>query len=90
VPQPDLNLSEFMPIPGLPGYLAAKDGRVVSLKKARPTLLEWEIPESCREAFVTVKLSGRRIKVRDLVIVLFGTDAQFFSRLVHILGEVGA
>lgn len=89
MPQRDLNLTEFTPIPGMPGYLVAPDGRVASLKKRQPRLLAWELPESDRDYGVTVKLNGERIRVRDIVLVLFGTAVAFQERRAAAL-EVAA
>lgn len=69
------DLAEFTPLPGLPGYLAHPDGRVVSVKKDAPALLA--VSDRARPHLSTVRIGRVDVRIRDLTHVLFGRDSQW-------------
>lgn len=69
------DLTGFVPIPGLPGYLVHPDGRVVSLKKDIPMVLS--VSDRARPHLATVRLNNVDIRIRDLLHVMFGRYARW-------------
>ena len=76
-----LNLREFRPLPGLPAYLVHRDGHVATLKKERPALLAERRPESERPTFITVRIGRTDVRVRDLVLAMYGDVGAFMDRV---------
>lgn len=75
---PQLDLTGFQPLPHNPAYLVHPDGRVVSLKKGMPRVLSEQ--RAVSPVWWRVRLGHYDVRVRDLVLILFGDLDQFHRR----------
>lgn len=76
MPLPDL--TDFIPLPHNPAYLVHPDGRVASLKKETPHILSEQ--RAVSPVWWRVRLGHNEVRVRDLVLILFGDTSQFHRR----------
>jgi class 3 adenylate cyclase len=75
---PQRDLTGFVPLPHNPAYLVHPDGRVVSLKKQMPTVLSEH--RAVSPVWWRVRIGRYDIRVRDLVLVMFGDPSKFEDR----------
>ncbi|GAA2182109.1 hypothetical protein GCM10009785_19870 [Brooklawnia cerclae] len=74
-----LDLTGFAEIPGDPAYRIHPDGRVASLKKTLPAVLTERRASNPRLS--TVRLGGVDVRVRDLLVAVFGTAHDYYERI---------
>lgn len=80
-----LNLAEFTALPHNPAYMVHPDGRVVSLKKESPRVLSEQKGRS--PVWWRVRIGRIDVRIRDLVLVMFGTSAEFEERAWEWISE---
>ncbi len=76
MPRERLDLTGFVPVPAWPAYLIHPDGRVATLKARQPRLLAVDDSSWNPKAWA-VQLSGERVRIHQLLYVLFGDTTAF-------------
>ena len=80
-----IDMTGFVPIPGLPGYLVHPDGCVVSLKKESPRILSEHTGGA--PVWWRTKIGRHDVRTRDLVHIMFGSTAAFEERAWEHVAE---
>ncbi len=74
-----LDLTGFVELPGDPAYRIHPDGRVASLKKTPAALLAEHRRSNPRLS--TVRLGGIEVRIRDLLVAVFGSAGNYYERV---------